>query len=196
MSILLLGPKRPDLVAFLGRHGEEVVSWELPLEPGAPVLERATYMISYGYRYILHEEIVSKFRGRAINLHISYLPWNRGADPNLWSFLEDTPKGVSIHYIEKGLDTGDILVQKEIPVFPEDTLRTTYERLSATIEELLYMHWDDFYNHRIQARPQQGRGTYHRSRDKEPYLHLLTNGWDTPVENLIGKAKSSRRSSL
>ena len=50
---------------------------------------------------------------RAINLHISYLPWNRGADPNLWSAV-GMPKGVTIHYINDGFDTGDILFQKAI----------------------------------------------------------------------------------
>ncbi|MCL0081308.1 hypothetical protein M1N64_03665 [Peptococcaceae bacterium] len=50
---------------------------------------------------------MDKFQGRAINLHISFLPWNRGADPNFWSFIENAPVGVSIHYLDEGIDTGD-----------------------------------------------------------------------------------------
>ena len=63
-------------------------------------------------------------------MHISLLPWNRGYHPNIWSFLEDTPKGVTIHYINEGIDTGDIIVQKEI-VIDEDkeTLKSSYEIL-------------------------------------------------------------------
>ena len=47
-----------------------------------------------------------------INLHISYLPYNRGSYPNYWSFKENTPNGVSIHHIDDGIDTGPVLVQK------------------------------------------------------------------------------------
>ena len=71
-------------------------------------------IISYGYRHIIKKSIIEYVKGNIINLHISYLPWNRGADPNLWSFLENSPKGVTIHYIDEGIDTGDIITQKKI----------------------------------------------------------------------------------
>ncbi len=59
-----------------------------------------------------------------INLHISFLPWNRGAHPNFWSFYDDTPKGVTIHLIDEGIDTGAIIYQKEI----------TFDRNEKTFE--------------------------------------------------------------
>lgn len=49
-----------------------------------------------------------------LNLHISYLPWNRGANPNFWSFVENTKKGVTIHEIDEKLDKGKILLRKEL----------------------------------------------------------------------------------
>ena len=67
------------------------------------------FLISYGYKFILKNDILSLFKKAAINLHISYLPYNRGSDPNFWSFMENSPKGVSIHYMDAGLDTGDII---------------------------------------------------------------------------------------
>lgn len=45
---------------------------------------------------------------------MSYLPYNKGTHPNYWSFIENTPKGVMIHEIDKGIDTGNIIVQKKI----------------------------------------------------------------------------------
>ena len=39
-----------------------------------------------------------------VNLHISYLPFNRGSHPNYWSFVENTPKGVSIHEIDEQIE--------------------------------------------------------------------------------------------
>ena len=38
-------------------------------------------------------------------MHISYLPFNRGAHPNYWSFKDNSPKGVTIHFIDNGIDT-------------------------------------------------------------------------------------------
>ena len=49
-----------------------------------------------------------------INLHISYLPYNKGAHPNFWSWVKNTPKGVSIHLISEKIDAGDIIFQKKL----------------------------------------------------------------------------------
>jgi methionyl-tRNA formyltransferase len=149
------------------------------------------FLISYNYKFIIKEDVLSLLKNRAINLHISYLPWNRGADPNLWSFLEATPKGVTIHYVDEGLDTGEILVQKDVNYNTSDTLRSTYSRLSATIEDLFRIHWPDIISGRLKSYPQIGSGSFHRIQDKEPFIHLLKNGWDTPVRGLIGRAKNA-----
>jgi len=106
MSILLLGPDHPGLIAFLAKEGHRVVRTEDRLTQDAPVLEGIEWLISYGYRHIFKPEVIQRFRGRIINLHISFLPWNRGVDPNQWSFLQDTPKGVTIHFIDEGIDLG------------------------------------------------------------------------------------------
>jgi len=149
------------------------------------------FLISYNYKFIIKEDVLSLLKNRAINLHISYLPWNRGADPNLWSFLEATPKGVTIHYVDEGLDTGEILVQKDVNYNTSDTLRSTYSRLSATIEDLFRIHRPDIISGRLKSYPQIGSGSFHRIQDKEPFIHLLKNGWDTPVRGLIGRAKNA-----
>ena len=68
-----------------------------------------------------------------VNLHHSFLPFNRGAHPNFWSFYEDTPKGISIHLIDKGIDTGDIIYQEEIQLNLKSTFRETYKKLDDEI---------------------------------------------------------------
>ena len=191
-SVLLLGPERPRMEEFLRAHGADVRRTEKKLKADSKILDGVDWIVSYGYRYILREDVLSRFSGRVVNLHISYLPWNRGADPNLWSFLEDTPKGVTIHYIDPGIDTGDILAQSEIDVRDNDTLRTTYARLSETIETLFERIWPEVVSGRRQGTQQSSGGTAHRMKDKEPYLHLLTDGWDTPVASLIGQAMVSQ----
>jgi methionyl-tRNA formyltransferase len=191
MKILLLGPERVWLKGFLEGFGDQVIQYQDKLDENSSILNDVDFIISYGYRYIIKPDILQKFKNRAINLHISYLPWNKGADPNLWSFLEDSPKGVTIHYIDSGLDTGDIIVQTEVPYQENDTLRTTYERLTQTIEQLFTEYWPLIREGKVKGIPQPKGGSYHKLKDKEKYLYLLTDGWDTPVRNLIGKAKNN-----
>ena len=189
MKILLLGPKNERIKNYFNFNGEEIYQTEKEIDLNFLILNRIEFIISYGYRYIIKEDILKNYFKKSINLHISYLPWNKGADPNLWSFLEDTPKGVSIHYISSELDKGDLLLQKQIEYFSDDTLRTTYDRLCRTIEDLLFDNWNDIKNSRIISYKQKNINSYHRSYDKEKWLYLLKNGWDTSVLDVLGKAK-------
>ena len=185
MKILFLGPYYNLLKDNMEEHGDTVVSTENPI-----ILKDITgydFIVSFGYRYIIKPDILKYFNKKAINLHISYLPWNRGADPNLWSFLEDTAKGVSIHYINEGIDTGDIIAQRKVPWFLGDTLKTTYNRLMDEILILFREKWPLIRCGQVTASAQTEKGTYHKSDDKKSYEYLLINGWDTTVEDVLGK---------
>ena len=189
MNIILLGPYRKGLIDFLSSFGDKVTTAEALLTGDSEDLFNIDFIISYGYRHILKKDILDKFPNKAINFHISLLPWNRGADPNLWSFLEDTPKGVTIHYLDYGIDTGDILAQQEVKYVQEDTLRTSYERLSETIEELFRQVWSNIRSGEQKSILQLEGGSYHRMSDCVKFEYLLIKSWDTPVADLIGKAK-------
>lgn len=191
MNILFLGPECPRLEHGLVRHGHSVHREEGAIAGTFVRKAGFDFGLSYRYQHILRQDVIDFFSGRLINLHIALLPWNRGSDPNLWSFLEDTPKGVTIHRIDAGVDTGDILLQEELR-FDEavDTLRTTYAALSRRIEQLFLENAPELLANAIPARKQRGAGTSHRSRDKTPYLSLLEKAWwDTPVRELPGKAR-------
>lgn len=195
MNILLLGPPREALQPFLGSFGDRVENTDADLTACPESLSAADFIISYGYRFILKREVLDRFPGRAINLHISLLPWNRGADPNLWSFLDDTPKGVSIHFLDPGVDTGAIIAQREVGYRQGDTLRTSYLRLSRAIEQLFMQVWPDIRSGNITATPQRGEGSSHRTIDRIAVEHLLSRGWDTPVAELINRAKGRKEAS-
>lgn len=188
MKILLLGPQRPELISYLNLCGETVYQTEEKISFTSEILNEVEFLVSYGYRHIIKSNIVNRFTQSMINIHISFLPWNRGADPNLWSFLEDTPKGVTIHYLDEGIDTGDILVQQQVYFSQNETLRTSYEKLSQAALNLFKQHWLEIREDKIVAKPQHQQGSYHQSKDKKRYEHLLTNGWDTPISQLVGKA--------
>jgi|TARA_B100001971_G_C18010344_1_gene442041 methionyl-tRNA formyltransferase len=191
MSILFLGSeKEPQLVLldFLSNEGNTITKHEEKLNIENIVKCNYDFLISFGYRYMVRKEILDYFKGKAINLHISYLPWNKGADPNLWSILEDTPKGVTIHQMDNGLDTGNILCQKEIFFDENDTLNSSYEKLQNELVKLFKLNWKNIKHNKVKPIKQKGKGTYHKSCDKNYYQELLTHGWETKVKDLIGKA--------
>jgi len=179
MRVLLLSPY-PELIAGPMRAGgDDVVCHS---GPPAVVDFTADMIVSFGYRHILKPAILSLIRRPILNIHISYLPWNRGADPNFWSWFDGTPKGVSIHYVDSGIDTGPILAQSEV-VFGDpqkETLATTYQKLLARAAVLLRENWEAIRENSIVAKQQHG-GSFHTSKEKEQWWSFLPDGYDTPV---------------
>jgi methionyl-tRNA formyltransferase len=192
-KILFLGPNDSSLLTWLQEQGENVFQTSEALTPQFVDDNAFTFLVSYGYRHILRRPILDRFPNRAINLHISYLPWNRGADPNFWSFIEDTPKGVTIHYLDEGIDTGDICVQQEVEIDSKiDTLATSYQKLHSRIQDLFEHHWSAIKAGTCQRQKQAGRGSLHKLKDKASLAHLLTSGWETPVSMLEEYAAETR----
>lgn len=155
----------------LTEMGHEVILYhdsitEAVLDEYAPDM-----VVSYNYQHIVKEDVINRMGDNIINLHTSYLPWNKGASPNVWSFIDDTPKGVTIHRLEKGLDVGKIIVQKEI-FFHEDTdtLSGSYAKLNEEIVNLLLENWDMIVSGNYVLKEQQGKGSYHRSADLKALL--------------------------
>ena len=111
------GKKKTNLIDFLEKKGVCVKHVNRKLNNKD--LKGIDLAISFGYKKILDKRILNKLKRPALNLHISYLPFNRGSHPNFWSFIENTPKGVSIHEIDNGLDTGKIVFRKKISLDPK-----------------------------------------------------------------------------
>lgn len=150
------------------------------------------FIVSYGYRHLISKDILELLPDRAINLHLSYLPFNKGADPNLWSFIENTPKGVTIHYLDEGIDTGDIIVQKRVDFDMDiETLASSYEKLQLTILILFKKNWEEIKTLRCSRQKQASNGTAHFIKDKRDIDYLLQDGWDTPV-SLLDKYRLNR----
>ena len=157
------------------------------------------FLICYNYPYIISKEVISFLESRAINLHISYLPWNKGAYPNVWSFLEETPKGVSVILIDQEIDAGDILVQREV-LFDEgrETLKSSYERLHYEIQGLLKENWKEIKNGKIQPRKQEGGGSLHSVKEYNSIIVPLIRekGWGIPIKELKEKYKLWKTSGI
>lgn len=188
MKILLLSPYSNIIKNNVDFDSDDVSATSEKIETSSLSAAHFQMAISFGYRHIIPQSILDMFPLGCINLHISYLPWNKGADPNLWSFLEDTPKGVTIHYMDKGVDTGDILLQEEFYFNDGETLRTTYNFLNDKIIRLFSANWNSIRSQKIISYPQNAAGTMHRAKDKEKYSFLLKEGWDTKIDVIRGRA--------
>ena len=164
------------MLNFLENRGN--VDWEnRKLSPSE--VTQYEWIISYGYRHIISNEIIQHVCNPIINLHISYLPFNRGAHPNYWSNKDNTPKGVTIHFIDSGIDTGPILVQKECSFSNDDTLRSSYLKLKFEIENLFYNNFDKIINGEIFAKPQIGKGSYHEKKELPSNID-----WNTKIKHI------------
>ena len=139
-------------------------------------------VVSYNYKYLIRQDAISYMQGHIINLHISYLPWNKGSDPNFWSFIDNTPKGVTIHRVDMGLDTGEILCKKLVDFDEEqETFRTSYEKLNREITVMFTENWIAIKNNTVKVEKQEGSGTYHTKRDFKKFTELYPINWDENV---------------
>ncbi|HEC93567.1 MAG TPA: formyl transferase [Candidatus Atribacteria bacterium] len=171
---------------------EEVVLYDKSLNIEFLKRIKPDFIISYSYKFIIKKDIINYMKNDIINLHISLLPWNRGAYPNVWSFLEDTPKGVTIHITDRGIDTGPILVQKEVYMDENiETLKSSYEKLHREVQKLFKRYWHDIKNGKLEPKSQKNlKGSVHYKKDFERIKHLLNDkGWNISIIELKKRYK-------
>jgi methionyl-tRNA formyltransferase len=112
-------------------------------------------IIVVGYGRIIPQWMIDLPRLGNINLHASLLPKYRGAAPIQWAIARgETVTGVTIMRIDAGLDTGDIFLQKEIPIELTDTAETLAPVLAATGADLMVDTLRRLQADTITSRPQ------------------------------------------
>ena len=91
----------------------------------------ADIFVVAAFGQILTQELLDVPRYGCINVHASLLPKYRGASPIQWAILNgDKKTGVTIMQMGPGLDDGDIIMQEEVEIAPDDTGGTLFEKLS------------------------------------------------------------------
>ncbi len=107
------------------------------------------------YGKILPESILNIPNYGCINVHGSLLPKYRGAAPIQWSVLNgDKVTGVTTMYMGKGLDTGDMLLKKEVEILPNETAGELFDRLSVIGADLLTDTLDALVNNTVTPQKQ------------------------------------------
>jgi len=113
-----------------------------------------------------------------LNFHPSYLPYNRGKNPNFWSLIEQTPFGVTLHWIDAEVDSGEIAYRHLIPSTWEDTGQSLYERAQEEIVRLFADHVDEIWNGETPRRRPLAIGRPRRAAELHPASEIAL---DAPV---------------
>jgi methionyl-tRNA formyltransferase len=127
-----------------GLHSDRVLVGREFREPAGMDLLRSLdldYVVGVHFPYIVPDEVLAIPRIGVLNLHPALLPYNRGWHTPSWAILDGTPIGATLHFMDSGLDTGDIVAQVELEIRPEDTAHTLYGRLNHLEVELFRQAW-------------------------------------------------------
>jgi methionyl-tRNA formyltransferase len=131
---------------------------KLRLEPGPVIAEKADVLVVVAYGQILRENILECARFGAVNVHASLLPKYRGAAPIQWALANgETRTGVTTMKLDRGMDTGPILLQQECAIEGLDTWATLEPKLSALGADLLLRTLDGLADGSVVPMPQDER---------------------------------------
>ena len=186
MKVLILSPYPQEIIKILKKSQDNYLIYNEKLKISFLKKNKIEFIISYGYKYLITKDIIDIFKGKIINLHISFLPFNRGYYPNLWSHLEGSPSGVTIHLINEQIDGGKILLQKKVEIDPKKhSFRSSYLILRKEIEILLKSNWKFIKFGEIPGKISINKGSYKNKKDGDEILQLFDEGWDTKISKAI-----------
>lgn len=118
---------------------------------------------------LIKEDVLSMTKLGFVNTHPSLLPHGRGKHYNFWTIVEQAPFGVSLHMVEKGIDSGPIVAQKEIAYDWCDTGRSLYDKAQSAMYELFIDAYPSLRSGQFSLKPQNlGSGSLHYAKELEP----------------------------
>lgn len=190
---------KSDLAGIVTTSQNEI--FELAQRNGIPshvFRDEATYLKSFNesktlcdiglllwWPKIISPSIISSTKLGFVNTHPSLLPFNRGKNYNFWALVEECPFGVSIHMVEKGIDCGDIIGQKNIDYTWEDTGETLYNKAIVGMSELFIESYPLLRKLKFPRKVQDlSKGSFHLSSELEP-ASLLALDQQVTVRHLL-----------
>lgn len=95
--------------------------------------------VSMSFNQIFKEPTINIPPLKTINCHAGKLPFYRGRNILNWALINDEKEyGITVHYVDTGIDTGDIILQKGYAITDEDTYKTLLERAHVDCASVLY----------------------------------------------------------
>jgi methionyl-tRNA formyltransferase len=144
-------------------------------------------LLSISYGKIIPRAILDVPRFGAVNLHGSLLPEYRGRFCPVWAVMNgERQTGVTLHRIEEGIDTGDIIAQDAFPIADTDTGYSVYMRMCAYGLDLLRRTLPILLSGFYPRRPQAYVGSYYSSlSDEDRCVH-----WDRPTQTILNQIRA------
>ena len=144
LPILKVGNLNGPVAADTLRH----LNADLGIVMGTRILKRSTFSIP---------------RMGCLNVHMGKVPEYRGLPPGFWELYEgQASAGVTIHFVDDGLDTGEIVGEDCVPIHPRDSVVTLQSKLGMLASSLLARCVHDLAQSRAMRRPQ--RSTHRKPR--------------------------------
>jgi methionyl-tRNA formyltransferase len=135
------------------------------------------------FPYLLPPSLLAVARAGGINLHFSLLPRHRGPDPLVWTYLhDDRETGVTVHWIDAGADTGDIIAQQAMPLARGRAIRDLYMDLISPGKRLLATTLTALSRATATRIPQDDARATHEGMPREPWRHVDLASW--PAERV------------
>ena len=144
LSELIAGKKIPTY--YVGNHNNDLCA-EL-LEDFAPEL------LVLGGTRIIKPNILEIPQAVTLNAHPGLLPWLRGSASVGWALYHDLAQGATTHLVSPGIDTGDIILRKELPVYRADTYESINSRVAILAGELMAESIRAFQAGNLETTPQ------------------------------------------
>lgn len=173
----------PDLIEYCIKNSinyttEKISKDNLPFKPD--------FITSVYYRYIILEDVINYVDGNIFNLHPSYLPDYRGCSSLTWAMINGEKfVGFSYHYIDKGCDTGNIILQKIVFITDFDTQLTLFQRVMFEsmkhYEEAIELVFSGYKGVR-----QTGKGSYYGR--GAPFNGVINLDWNDEKKELFIRA--------
>ena len=188
-KIRILGPKsrNESIRKKLCEQGFEVIVSPDPYDADSVDEFSPDIILSSGYDRLLRPKTIQKYSQRIINLHAAYLPWARGIGTTLFATILRYPYGVSVHFINEGLDTGNLIARKIVQTEQDDTLRTFYSKLLSATEDLFFESFPKIVSGQTNGLPQEELGEINTNRSRlqfESVMDICPNGYDTLIVDL------------
>lgn len=113
---------------------------------------------------ILKKPLLNYPRLGFVNTHPSLLPYNRGKHYNFWALVEQVPFGVTLHCVDQGIDTGNIIAQSKLSYDWCDTGQTLYKKAQNAMVELFRKTYPLMRTGQFESTPQSKTiGSFHHS---------------------------------
>jgi methionyl-tRNA formyltransferase len=147
------------------------------------------YIFGIHFPYIIPNTILKIPKVGFLNLHPSYLPYNKGWHTPTWALLHNNPYGATLHFMTEKLDEGDIVNQKKIDILPVDTADSLYQRVLKVEKEVFIESIEDLVSLNPPRKKQNKTGTSYYKKDLKKIRKI---DLDTKIDprSLINKLRA------